>query len=382
MSEQLQRLREVIQEAVGKILKYQDRNLGEQNTKATLIDPVLESLGWNVRDPDEVYREFKPTTRDSPVDYALTILRKPRLFVEAKGLGETLSDRKWIAQVLGYATVAGVEWCVLTDGDEYRFYNATAPLDAEEKLFRSVRLTADEPSDVVKTLTLISRANMEENILDVIWSAHYVDRRVKSALQDMFSTADRSLVRIIRHREPKLTPKDIVESLRRLDIKVESVTPLPAPPTRKSSATPRQIPTKSTTRRGTAPKKSKARFGVSLSDVIGARESLASPVLKGARFGVSLSDVIGAGLLSPPVRLFRKYKGQVSEATLLPDGAVEFRGERYESCSTAAEAARSAVTGRKMNTNGWVFWQYLDAKGKKTLLMTAREKYLKTKEGR
>src|SRR5262249_42027946 len=155
-----------IKDAVAMIRKFENRSLGEQNTKATLIDPVLESLGWDIRDPDEVHREYKPMSKDSPVDYALSVLRKPRRFVEAKGLGEPLSDRKWIAQVLGYAIVAGVEWCVLTDGDEYRFYNATAAVDAEEKLFCRVRLTADAIGDVVKTLTLISRSNMEENILD------------------------------------------------------------------------------------------------------------------------------------------------------------------------------------------------------------------------
>lgn len=131
-TEERSRLQETIALVVARVRRFQDRTLGEQNTKASLIEPVLEALGWDIRDPDEVHREFKPTPKDCPVDYALKLLRKPRLFVEAKGLGETLSDRKWIAQVLGYATVAGVEWCVLTDGDEYRFYNATAAVDAEE----------------------------------------------------------------------------------------------------------------------------------------------------------------------------------------------------------------------------------------------------------
>jgi predicted type IV restriction endonuclease len=39
-----------------------------------------------------------------------------RIFVEAKRLGERLDDRKLIAQVLNYAVIAGVQWCVLTDG--------------------------------------------------------------------------------------------------------------------------------------------------------------------------------------------------------------------------------------------------------------------------
>jgi hypothetical protein len=351
------RLLEAIKDVVGKIRKYQERTLGEQNTKASLIDPVLEALGWDVRDPDEVHREYKPTSKDSPVDYALTILRKPRLFVEAKGLGETLTDRKWIAQVLGYATVAGVEWCVLTDGDEYRLYNATAAVDAEEKLFCSVRLTADEIGDVTNTLTLISRANMEENILDVLWSAHFVDRRVKQAVQEMFATVDRSLVRIIRQREPKLTPKDIVESLRRLDVRIESVTPSPGPSAH--------------TRKPSSPSRPPAR-------VTGKRPPKAARTKK--HFGVSLSEVIAAGLLSPPLRLFRKYKGQIMEATLLADGSVEMREKRYSTCSIAAAVARSFITGKEMHTNGWSFWQYLDGNGKPTTLFDAREKYLASRK--
>jgi hypothetical protein len=173
----------------------------------------------------------------------------------------------------------------------------------------------------------------------------------------MFSSVDRSLVRIIRQREPKLTPKDIVESLRRLDIRIESVTPLPEPPSlpRKSSSASRQPATgKGKRRRKTAGTKK--------------------------HFGVPLKEVIEAGLLCPPLRLFRKYKGQIMEATLLADGSVEMRGERYPSCSTAAEIARSFVTGRVMHTNGWSFWQYLDGNGKAWTLFDAREKYLESRK--
>jgi hypothetical protein len=297
-----------------------------------------------------VFREYKPTSKDSPVDYALTILRKPRLFVEAKGLGETLSDRKWIAQVLGYATVAGVEWCVLTDGDEYRFYNATAPLDAEEKLFCTARLSTNDAGDVVRTLALISRRNMEENILDVLWTAHYVDRRVKQALHGLFSATDKALIRLIRSREPKLTPKDIQDSLRRLDLRIESVTPVPEP-------VQRERKTGRPARREKPPKLQRAKASK-------------------AHFGVTLADLIRASYLTPPLRLFRKYKGKTLEATLHTDGTVEFQGSRYPTCSTAAEVARGTITGRRMNTNGWQFWQYRDGNGKPIELIEARQRFM------
>jgi len=82
-------LRAAIRATIEKIRRFQDRSIGEQNTKASLIEPMLEALGWDVRDPDVVHREFKPTSQDKPVDYALCLAREPRLLVEAKALGET-----------------------------------------------------------------------------------------------------------------------------------------------------------------------------------------------------------------------------------------------------------------------------------------------------
>ena len=49
------------------------RPLNEYNTKATLIEPVLRALGWNVENVDEVEREYKHRKSDKPVDYGLTI---------------------------------------------------------------------------------------------------------------------------------------------------------------------------------------------------------------------------------------------------------------------------------------------------------------------
>jgi DNA-binding transcriptional ArsR family regulator len=87
---------------------------------------------------------------------------------------------------------------------------------------------------------------------------------------------------------------------------------------------------------------------------------------------VSLANLIAAGILSPPVKLFRRYKGTRLEATLLGDGSVEFKGQRFQTCSGAAEAARETVSGGRMNTNGWVFWQYKTPDGKRLLLRDAR----------
>ena len=93
--------------------------------------------------------------------------------------------------------------------------------------------------------------------------------------------------------------------------------------------------------------------------------------------GIALTVLADAKLLNPPVRLFRNYKGHAMEASLLPSGEVEFQGKRYPSSSTAAEVARATVTGRKMPTNGWSFWQVQGESGKRQTLGQIRDAYAK-----
>ena len=348
-----QRLQETLQDVAAKVRRYQGKGIGEQNTKASLIEPVLEALGWDIRDFEEVHREYKAKPQDRPVDYALKLLRQARLFIEAKGLDQNLADRKWISQILGYATVAGVAWCVLSDGDRYRFYNATAAVDAEDKLFCEVRISETPEEDACKILQLISRSNMEENLIDAYWNAHFVDRRVKEALSALLGGRDKSLIRLLRQKTPGLTPKEISDSLMRFDIHIDAPATgrIPARSVRKraSSAAP-----------GPAPRRKQGQRKV--------REQ--------TNVRVSLSDVIGAGLLSPPLKLFRRYRKTMLEATLLGDGQVEFQGTTYRSSSEAAGIARGTITGRPMSTNGWSFWQYRDEANAVRELDYARQAYL------
>lgn len=218
-----QRVEQAIQHARGLIGQVRERReaIGEQNTKAVLIDPILEALGWNLRNLDEVVREYRARPSDNPVDYALMLRRSPLLFVEAKDLGSNLSDRKWASQTISYATVVGVEWCVLTDGDEYRIYNAHAPVDVDEKLFRAVRLSdTDAHERTLETLLLLSKEKLAADDLRKLWEAYFVDCQVQRALEEMFKGPDNSLVRLLRKRIPELTPTQVRGSLARADLRI------------------------------------------------------------------------------------------------------------------------------------------------------------------
>src|SRR5262249_26254333 len=184
-------------------------------TKAGLIAPVLRALGWDVEDLRQVHLEYRPRPADKPVDYALLINGQPRTFVEAKGLRQNLEDRKWTNQLMGYAAVAGVRWVVLTNGDEYRLYNAHAGVPVEEKLFRRIQVSSDS-SEARATLALLSKESISE--LESLWQEDFVDRQVRSAVDSLFlPEADDGLVRLLRRRLPaELSAKQIRAALGRL----------------------------------------------------------------------------------------------------------------------------------------------------------------------
>jgi hypothetical protein len=334
----------VLKSVRDRVARYRGQPIGEQNTKNVLIEPVLRALGWDVEDLEEVRREFKRKSGDNPVDYVLFLLRTPRLFVEAKALGENVGDDRWAKQIMGYATVTGVEWVVLTDGNEWRIYNSHATVPVEEKLFRRLVIADDEPG-TRETLELLSKARLQENQIDVLWRADFVDRQVKAVLEGLLNPEPAAdFVRFIRRHVPALAPADLRASLSRVRLTVDY--PVVQVPPRASST----ARTRSSAATSPAP------------------EQVPAPASKTPWGGVTLVQLISSGILRPPLALETTYKARKLTARVEPDGSVTWDGTNFSSLSTAAGMARKSIIGAPPGreypqTNGWTFWRYRRADG-------------------
>jgi predicted type IV restriction endonuclease len=315
--------------------------LNEADTKAAFIDPILSALGWELRDPFSVSQQYRHKSQDNPVDYALFILRAPVLFVEAKALSRDLSDYKWISQTLAYANAAGVEWCVLTNGDEYRIYNTFAKAEAEKKVFRRVRLSdRDERAFCIETLLLLSKQQMAEKQINVLWKAYFVDRQVREAVSAIFRESDAALVRMIVKRTQDLQHGEVRDSLRRADLTVRFPTTVslqaPAPQMALQEAAAEFKPDHPR-RAGTA------RAG-----------------------RTKVGELISAGVVGVPAEIEVTFKRQRFTATIEADGLIHFDGQTYSSPSHAGGMVRNKVNGPPpdgrpyWSTNGWTFWHYKD----------------------
>lgn len=205
-----------------KLDKHRKNNLKEYPTRTIFVDPLLQALGWDVRDPDEVELEY-PTIDGKSVDYAPKINRKPVLFIEVKPLNDPLTDVKSITQVVGYASNAGVEWCILTNGVTYKVYRSTEKAKAPDKLLFEISLDPKETEgvaiqQVAEQFARFSRDAMAKGLLDEIGEQIFTTGKVRKALDRLFMEPPNTLIKLIRSAvgDDTIKPTQLKKALKRL----------------------------------------------------------------------------------------------------------------------------------------------------------------------
>jgi len=222
-----------IESLQAKLERHRKDDLKETPTRIIFTDVLLQALGWDVRDPDEVELEC-PTIDGKSVDYALKIDRRPVLFVEAKPLNDPLTDVKSITQVVGYAANAGVEWCVLTNGVTYKVYHSTEKAEAPEKLLFEVSIDPKEnkgmaASQIAERFSRFSRDAMAKGVLDKIGKETFTMGKIRKALDKIFAEPPNALVRLVRSTigDDTIKPAQVKKALSRLWARTSEVEIIP-----------------------------------------------------------------------------------------------------------------------------------------------------------
>ncbi len=197
-------------------------SLKETPTRTIIIDPLLEALNWDVRDPDEVQLEH-PTVDGKSVDYALKLNKKPVLLVEAKALDDPLDDVKAVTQVVNYANNDGIVWCILTNGIKWRVYRSVEKCPAPDKLMFEVSLDPDTSEgmtveQIAKQMWRFSREEMAKGTLDALGEQTFTDGKVRKALQVLMTDPPRPFLKLVREAagDEALVPQRIKDSLGRI----------------------------------------------------------------------------------------------------------------------------------------------------------------------
>jgi hypothetical protein len=210
-----------IEDLQKKLEKNKRENLGETATRTIFIDPLLQALGWDVTNPEEVQLEY-PTVGGGFVDYAPKLNREPVLLIEAKGLNDSLND-KAISQVVAYAASDGIEWCILTNGIDYKVYKSTENVKAPEKLLYEVSIDPKDAGErtikeVVELLNRFSKESMIDKVLDEYGKLVFTTSKIRKAVDILFNDPPSNLIKMIRTKanDEKIKPQEIKDALKRL----------------------------------------------------------------------------------------------------------------------------------------------------------------------
>ena len=197
------------------VLVKKHRKMSESNTLSTLIEPLLEVLGWNIRDPDEVQREYpvRVGRKTEYVDIALKIQNKPVIFVEAKSVDTDIRDHL-AEQPIKYANMEGVNWCVLTNGKEWRLYNAFWRIrGVEQKMF--LKFSIEDFRNNVERLQLLSKESLVCGRMEEEAEFEHAKRVILEWLKEK----ENSVVEEIIKQHPSLKEEYIRRMLRKLSFK-------------------------------------------------------------------------------------------------------------------------------------------------------------------
>ena len=140
-----------IEEARTVLTEHHDYLRGNETaTRALVIDGMLTSLGWNIKDPARVRLEHR--ANGNKVDYVLVSSGGSYLaVVEAKpaDAGPKDADRR---QASGYATEIGARYAVLTNGGRWEAWEMVPQRPRKESILFEVHIATGRIAQLAATL--------------------------------------------------------------------------------------------------------------------------------------------------------------------------------------------------------------------------------------
>lgn len=150
----MEKLKTVADQVVGRSVAV--RGKGEEATKQALVLPILDALGFDIWNPEEVCPEYcadfaiKKLGQKEKVDFAIVLNNTPRIYIEVKSIESSLEGHE--GQLARYFnSTTSVPLGIITNGIEYRFYSDTGEQNIMDKYpFHVAKLDAiDQGLDIL-----------------------------------------------------------------------------------------------------------------------------------------------------------------------------------------------------------------------------------------
>ena len=138
---------------------YLDEAAPEARTRASLIDPLLQALGWDVGDPNLV--EIEPRAANGRADYGLRRNSgEPVLLLEAKKLRDSSVPYEQIASYVvaeNMKRATKIPYCAVTNGSRWLVFDVFA-----QSLVLDVSVEREEPTRCALRLLCLWRHTLSD----------------------------------------------------------------------------------------------------------------------------------------------------------------------------------------------------------------------------
>ncbi|MFH1851192.1 MAG: hypothetical protein ABIA75_02500 [Candidatus Neomarinimicrobiota bacterium] len=132
----------------------------ESATKQVILLRILNALGWDTFDREEVFPEYG--NKGKRVDYSLRHRNENKVFIEAKRIREDLDSHQ--EQLLQYSFEEGVTLAILTNGLTWWFYLPLVEGLWEQRKFYTIDFLNQEPDEIAdKFNDYLSKDNVISN---------------------------------------------------------------------------------------------------------------------------------------------------------------------------------------------------------------------------
>ncbi len=185
--------------------------LKEAMTETIVIDPILAALGYAVW---EYQKQGMADSTGTIPDYTILPQTPRQWFLEVKRWRLPLTDKE-ANQTVGYAFSQGSRWAILTNGDEWRIYDAYCNAHLTHKCIYQVESLSSP--EMVEMLTLLAKEAMQHDLLALAYRARLVVEAVKQELTTAGSETIRTLRKTIQSSTlPNVTKEEVLEAIGKL----------------------------------------------------------------------------------------------------------------------------------------------------------------------
>jgi len=143
-------MKDILRDIQNKLSNHVYKN--EEHVRLSLVSRILNELGWNLWDPNEVNSEFTviPHEDQSRIDLALfSTPYFPSVFIEIKAVGKLEGNIDQIErQLRDYNRNNTALFSIITDGRKWRFYYSQTGGEFSQKCFRAIDILDDNFDDV------------------------------------------------------------------------------------------------------------------------------------------------------------------------------------------------------------------------------------------